>query len=140
MFRWYHWTPELVDSYGAMQVLRNVRLIRQQEAEEKIWQLQIAAAPQAGGEYFESVAKRIQRLGEVGRRRRDAFEVVSDQQRVRMLGTLLGKKEVSLKEWSRTGNLRWLDWLRNQNVTQSQAVQVAEEWRKKELSDPFWEE
>lgn len=139
LFRGYHWSPEQVDFLAALEVFQHVRLLREHDASERGWALQIASAPHCGDvDAFKSLTSRIVQDGRVGQRRKDALELVSDEQRVRMIGTILVKNPGGWKKSGESG--KWLAWLRSKGLTEVQAMQAADRWREKELQDPFWEE
>lgn len=123
-----------MDCLTALEVFQHVRLLREEDALQKRWALQIAAASQAGGEVFESVAESITELAQVGQRRRDALELVSDKDRIAMIGTAFKSPR-----WRKTATGRkWIHWMESRGVTESQAREAAEHRRQEVISDPFF--
>lgn len=122
-----------------IEVIYHVRLIHEHDAEEKFWELRIAAAAQAGdAKFFNEVTGDIRILADFGKRRRHALELVDGPERLAMIGTLIKR---SRSEWVKTGNADpWLGWLADQGFTEADAVAASESKLREVLADPFWEE
>lgn len=119
----------------ALEVFQHVRMLREEDALQKRWSLQIAAAAHCGdAKLFESVGESITKLSQVGQRRKDALELVGDKDRIAMIGTAFKSPR-----WRKTATGRkWIRWMESRGVTESQAKEAAERRRQEVISDPFF--
>lgn len=82
-----------------------------------------------------NVYRIAEQIGQIGIRRRTAYDLVEGIARVRMIGTAIN---MAGRKWIDT-HPRQMAWLKSQAVTPEAAVEEAMRWSEKEFSDPFFQ-
>lgn len=73
-------------------------------------------------------------MGQVGRRRRNALDLVPDATRIQMIGFNLIRHG---DRWAKA-NPQYMRWLSDCGVTREQAMQRHRDWHAAEMQNPFW--
>ena len=123
---------------SVLEVFSHVRLIHENEAVEKSWAFRIAATATNGTEKsVGDLFAEIRTIGDFGKRRRDALEVVQDDgKRLEMIGTLLKK---SREGWLKSSSgQRWSGWLVERGFSEADAIAASDARLAEVLADPFF--